>query len=195
MMSNQSTEKAKAIFLDRDGTLNADSADYIKSVDEFRIFDFTPEALGILTRLGFRNIIITNQSAVSRGMITTEILDRMHAKLKSAIQPAGAVIDGIYICPHLPEDNCDCRKPRTANLEKAVRDFQIDVNRSYFIGDSFKDIQTGAALNCRTIFVCTGIDSPPIKVINQWRPRPDYIVENLLEAAKLIECMGKNRKP
>lgn len=193
-MSSQSTMKTKAVFLDRDGTLNADSPHYIKSVDEFHLFDFTADALKILTRLGFKIILITNQSAVGRKMITVAELDRIHAKLRASIRSAGAEIHGIYYCPHLPEDNCVCRKPKTGNLKKAVRDFNVDVGKSFFIGDSFKDIQTGAAVGCRTVFVRTGIDSPTIKTIEKWQPRPDFIAENILEAAQLIECMERSRK-
>lgn len=193
-MNDRNIKKEKAVFLDRDGTLNADSVDYIKSVDEFQVFDFTADALSVFTKLGYLNIIVTNQSAVGRGMITIDILDKMFKKLSNLVESAGAEINGVYYCPHLPEDNCNCRKPKTGNLEKAIEDFQIDVSRSFFIGDSYKDIQTGAAAGCRTIFVRTGVDSPSIKVINNWNPRPTFIAENLLEAAQLIECMERNNK-
>ena len=186
--------KTKAVFLDRDGTLNADSVHYIKSADEFLLFDFTAAALRLLTRLSYKNILITNQSAVGRKMITIEELENIHLKLKAAIQAAGGEIHEIYYCPHLPKDNCDCRKPRTENLKKAIRDFNIDVSKSFFVGDSFKDIKTGWAEGCRTIFVRTGIDSPSIKTIETWQPRPDFIAENILEAAQLIERLERSRK-
>jgi len=192
-MDHRNTMKTKAVFLDRDGTLNADSVHYIKSADEFHLFDFTATALRLLTRLGYKNILITNQSAVGRKMITIEELENIHLKLKAATQMAGGEIHEIYYCPHLPEDNCDCRKPKTGNLKKAIRDFNIDINKSFFIGDSFKDIQTGAAEDCRTIFVRTGINLPPIKTIETWQPRPDFIAENILEAAQLIECLERSR--
>ncbi|MBU1064914.1 HAD-IIIA family hydrolase [bacterium] len=185
--------KTKAVFLDRDGTLNADSVHYIKSVEEFHLFEFTADALLILTRLGYKNILITNQSALGRDMITVKEFENIHLNLKTAIRRAGAEIHGIYYCPHLPEDNCDCRKPKTGNLKKAIRDFNIDISKSFFIGDSFKDIQTGAAAGCRTIFVRTGVDSPAIKTIESWKPRPDFITENLLEAAQLIECTERSQ--
>jgi len=193
-MDLQRTMKTKAVFLDRDGTLNADSVHYIKSVDEFHLFEFTADALRILTRLGYKNILVTNQSALGRNMITVKEIENIHKYLKTTIWQADAEIHGIYYCPHLPEDNCDCRKPKTGNLIKAIRDFDIDVDKSFFIGDSFKDIQTGAAVGCRTIFVRTGVDSPAIKTIEIWNPRPDFITENLLEAAQLIECIERSLK-
>ncbi|MBN2600788.1 MAG: HAD-IIIA family hydrolase, partial [Candidatus Marinimicrobia bacterium] len=119
--------------------------------------------------------------------------ENIHKYLKRIIRQANAEIHGIYYCPHLPEDNCNCRKPKTGNLEKAIQDFRIDIGKSFFIGDSFKDIQTGAAVGCRTIFVRTGVDSPAIKSIESWNPRPDFITENILEAAQLIECIERSR--
>jgi len=192
-MDSQNTMKTKAVFLDRDGTLNADSVHYIKSVDEFRLFEFTADALRILTRLGYKNILITNQSAIGRDMISIREIENIHKYLKATIRRADAEIHGIYYCPHLPEDNCNCRKPKTGNLKKAIRDFNIDIEKSFFIGDSFKDIQTGAAVGCQTIFVRTGVDSPAIKTIETWEPRPDFITENLLEAAQLIECIERSQ--
>ncbi|MDO9549315.1 MAG: HAD-IIIA family hydrolase [Candidatus Marinimicrobia bacterium] len=192
-MDHQNTMKTKAVFLDRDGTLNADSVHYIKSADEFHLFNYTADALRILTRLGYMNILITNQSALGRNMITVKEIENIHLRLKTAIRRVGAEIHGIYYCPHLPDDNCECRKPKIGNLEKAIRDFNIDIGKSFFIGDSFKDIQTGAAVGCRTIFVRTGIDSSSIKTLKKWNPRPDFIAENLLEAAQLIECIERNR--
>lgn len=183
----------KAVFLDRDGTLNADSAGYIKSLDEFHLFDFTGEALAILTRLGYKNIVITNQSALGRKMLTVDELEAIHANLKQELQKAGAVLDDIYYCPHLPEDNCGCRKPKTANVEKAVVEHNIDITESFFIGDSDKDIQTGAEMRLRTILVQTGLEPLSWEQIKAWRPQPDFVADNLLAAARIIESMEKDQ--
>jgi len=183
----------KAVFLDRDGTLNADSAGYIKSVDEFHLFDFTGEALAILTRLGYKNIVITNQSALGRKMLTVDEIEAIHANLKQELQKAGAVLDDIYYCPHLPEDNCGCRKPKTANVEKAVAEHNIDITESFFIGDSDKDIQTGAEMRLRTILVQTGLKPLSREQIAAWRPQPDFVAVDLLAAARIIEDLERDR--
>lgn len=197
MMKNRTDytdrKKSKAVFLDRDGTLNADSAEYIKSRDEFHLFDFTGEALAILTRLGYKNIVITNQSAVGRKMLTVEELDKIHAKLKQELQKSGAVLDDIYYCPHLPEDECDCRKPKTANLVQAIAEHNVDIAESFFIGDSYKDIQTGAEVGLRTVLVQTGIEPSAREQVAAWRPQPDFVAGDLLAAARIIEGLERDR--
>lgn len=177
----------RAIFLDRDGTLNSDSRDYIKDLSDFRMFSFTPQALKILQKLGFKLILITNQSAIARGLTTQDEVEKIHEFLKKELLKSGVILDGIYLCPHHPDDNCLCRKPKTGNIFKAVNDFKIDTSKSYFIGDSEKDIETGAQAGCKTVLVQTGIDKKE-ETMN-WRIAPDYIVEDLLYAAKLIEEM------
>ncbi len=184
----------KAVFLDRDGTLSEDSVDYIKSIKEFRLFDFTPRALELFARLGYKIILITNQSAISRQMTSLETVQAIHGKIEEIARNHNSKIDGIYYCPHLPEENCNCRKPKTGNIDKAIREHQIDPGRSFFIGDSLKDIQTGQAVGCRTIFVRTGVKTPPLNVVNSWEPKPDYITGNIFEAAQLIECLEGSQK-
>lgn len=186
-------KKSKAVFLDRDGTLNADSTEYIKSPDEFHLFDFTGEALAILTRLGYKNIVITNQSAVGRKMLTVEELDKIHAKLKQKLQKADARLDDIYYCPHLPEDECDCRKPKTANLVQAIAEHNVDIAESFFIGDSYKDILTGAAAGLRTILVQTGLKPLSPEQIAAWCPQPDFVADDLLAAARIIEGLERDQ--
>ncbi|HCK98554.1 MAG TPA: hypothetical protein DHW42_00405 [Candidatus Marinimicrobia bacterium] len=185
--------KNRAVFLDRDGTLNEDSVDYIKSSSEFRLFEFTPSALRIFQRLGFLIIIISNQSAIGRGLTTQRAVDEINDVLKSTLQESNISITDIYYCPHKPEDKCDCRKPGTGNLERAIAEHNIDAAGSYFIGDSQKDIQTGAAAGCKSILVKTGINSPLFRAIQNWDRRPDFVAENILEAAQLVECLERSR--
>jgi len=187
--SNQS----KAIFLDRDGTLNADSVDYIKNKNELAIFDFTPRALQIFKKLGFKIILITNQSAIGRGMTTGEAVDEIHRELQRQLVKLGGTIDGFYYCPHAPEENCDCRKPKTGNISRAISDFNLDIAASYFIGDSEKDVQSGAAAGCQTVLVRTGIKPPSDAAIRSWSIRPDLVVENILQAALKIEDLERDR--
>lgn len=185
---------SKAVFLDRDGTLNEDSVEYIKSTDEFRLFEFTPRALRIFKRLGFKCILITNQSAIGRGLTSREAVENIHERLKNTVEQSKGSLDGIYYCPHKPDEECDCRKPKTGNIEKAIADFHIDPAVSYFIGDSQKDIRTGAAVGCKTVLVRTGVNPPLLQIIQTWKPRPDFVTENILEAAQIIECLERSRK-
>ncbi len=186
--------KSRAIFLDRDGTLNADSVDYIKSKAELAIFDFTPRALQIFKNLGFKIILITNQSAIGRGKTTREAIDEIHQALQQQLKKLGATIDGFYYCPHTPEENCDCRKPKTGNISRAVSDFNIDVSASYFIGDSEKDVQTGVTAGCKTVLVRTGIEPPSAAAIQSWTRKPDLVTENILQAARKIEDLEREPK-
>src|SRR6056297_2624578 len=158
----------RAIFLDRDGTLNYDSKEYVKGVDEFKLIKETPAALKMLSQAGYLIIIITNQSGLSRGYFTEEELNNMHAKLREAIESEGGRIDEIYYCPHHPDDNCDCRKPGTANIDKAVERFDINRSNSHFIGDSEKDIKAGKLAGCKTILVKTGIKDYSTEKIKKW---------------------------
>ncbi|MBO8131122.1 MAG: D-glycero-beta-D-manno-heptose 1,7-bisphosphate 7-phosphatase [Candidatus Marinimicrobia bacterium] len=178
--------KEKAVFLDRDGTLNRDSLDYIKNLAEFELFDYTPEALKILKELGFKLIIITNQSVIARGMASTEEVEEIHDYLKKYLYKEGIKIDGIYYCPHHPEENCDCRKPNIGNIDRAIKDFNIDPLKSYFVGDSKRDIEAGKRAGCKTIMLLSGERIKEPEEIKSWNIKPDYIEENLLTAAMLI---------
>lgn len=181
----------RAIFLDRDGTLNRDSANYITHLSEFVLFDFTVEALRKLQQLGFKLIVISNQSAIARGLTTRREVERIHSHLRETLAAAAVRIDAIYYCPHHPDEDCDCRKPATGNVELAIRDFKLDPRKSYFIGDAARDIETGARVGCRTILVKTGITRVEPQAIERWPYRPDHIVENLREAAELVEKIEK----
>ncbi len=178
----------KAVFLDRDGTLTADSKNYIKSIAEFSIFPFTAKALKVLQQAGFLLIVITNQSGLSRGYFSEKTLKAMHDHLREQLEINGVTLDDIYYCPHLPEDNCDCRKPKPKLLQKAAKKHQVDLKNSWFIGDSEKDILTGQKKNCNTALVLSGVRGITEKAVKMWQTQPDIIAENILFAAgKIIE--------
>jgi histidinol-phosphate phosphatase family protein len=179
----------RAVFLDRDGTLNADSRDYIKNLDEFRLFPFTIEALKILSRCGFRLVIITNQACIAKGLTTVEKVQKIHDFITTEFRINGIILDGIFYCPHHPDAGCDCRKPKITNVLKAAKMNDIDLSKSWFIGDSKRDVETGKNAGCHTILVKTGVRET-IDAGN-WNPAPEYIMENLLAAARLIEQMKK----
>ena len=143
----------KAIFLDRDGVINQERKDYVKKLDEFRIIDKTSDAINIIKNNGFLVIIITNQSAINRKLLSVETLNKIHEKLQSYLEKYGTSFDGVYFCPHTPSENCECRKPKPGLILQAVNDFQIDLAESYMIGDSETDIQTARNAGCKGILL------------------------------------------
>ena len=143
----------KAIFLDRDGVINQERKDYVKKLDEFRILDKTSDAINIIKNRGFLVIIITNQSAISRKLLSVETLNKIHEKLQSYLEKYGTSFDGIYFCPHMPSENCECRKPKPGLIIQAVTDFKIDLSQSYMIGDSKTDLQAARNAGCKGILL------------------------------------------
>jgi len=130
----------KAIFLDRDGVINRKRDDYVKIIDEFVVIDGIERAIRMLKNNGYLIIVITNQSAVNRGLLTEEGLNDIHNHMLKELEKNGAKIDGVYYCLHRPEENCECRKPKPGMLIKAINDFSISAQDSFFVGDSESDI-------------------------------------------------------
>ena len=143
--------KSTSIFLDRDGVLNKNKDDYVKNISELEIFPFISKPIKKLQSAGFKIIVITNQSAINRGLMTKKHLNEIHEKIQSFLIQNDAKIDYFYYCPHTPNENCSCRKPKSGLLLKAIDDFSIDVNNSWFIGDRDSDIQAGESIGCKTL--------------------------------------------
>ncbi len=146
----------KWIILDRDGVVNYDSDQYIKSVEEWIPIPGSIEAIADLCTAGFNVAIATNQSGISRGLFSLDNLEDIHTKLNALVEEAGGQISGIFYCPHLPDDECDCRKPRAGLLDEIEKQFGIDLKGVPFVGDSEKDLQAGKQKGCLPILVCTG---------------------------------------
>ncbi len=147
----------RTVFLDRDGVINADSPDYIKSWKEFRFLPGSLEAIRRLTENGYTLIVITNQSAVGRGMISLDTLKDMHGRMCRRIAEAGGRITDVFFCPHHPADGCDCRKPKPGMILKSAETHAIDLSHAWMIGDSAKDIECGLRAGCSgTILVKSG---------------------------------------
>lgn len=145
------------------------------------------DAVRKLTKNGWSVIIISNQSAVGRKIITHSILKKIDNKMLAEISKLGGKIQAIYYCPHKPGDNCDCRKPEPGLLLRAKRDFSsIDFASSYLIGDTFKDIEAGKSVGCRTIMVKTGLGNKELRNNLGAKSKPDYVVADLKEAVELI---------
>lgn len=180
-------KRCEAIFLDRDGVINQDSPDYIKSWAEFRFLPGSLEAIALLTRRGFPLIVITNQSMIRRGMVPLEVLQQIHRRMQSAVAAAGGRIVDIFFCPHRPDEGCDCRKPAPGLIQQAVRRHGLDPGRTVMIGDSAKDILCGRNAGCgQTILVRTGNGPAAQRELAAAEIRPDAVVDDLPAAARLL---------
>lgn len=146
----------KLLVLDRDGVINEDSPDYIKSPEEWQALPGSLEAISDLYRAGWNIVVASNQSAVGRGMITVEILNRIHAKMHRAVANAGGHIDAVFFCPHEPDDGCDCRKPKPGLLHEISRRYHVQPMQLIMVGDSKRDLESVAALDGLPILVRTG---------------------------------------
>lgn len=172
----------RAVFLDRDGTIMEDS-NYVGDVERVVLI---PSAVGALKRLrdaGYKLFIITNQSGVGRGFFTREAVEQIHTHLDEQFGKAGVRFDGYYVCPHHPEDNCDCRKPKPKFLLDAAREYGLDLARSFMIGDRASDIGAGANAGTKTILVLTGGGRETL-VKNE--TKPDHVAGDIAGAADWI---------
>ena len=189
---------AGAVFLDRDGTINEEMG-YINHPDRFVVFPFVAEAIRIFNQLGLKVIVVTNQSGIARGYFEESMVIGLHDRLVKGMAQADASIDAIYYCPHHPTEGikpyrleCDCRKPKPGMIIQAARDHDIDLKKSYMIGDRYKDIVFGNNLNLRTGFVMTGYGKGEyIYQKHQWKRQPDLTAENLLKMARQISSESK----
>ncbi len=155
MPQSLSPLKDVTIFLDRDGTLNEDRG-FVKSPEELHILPGVPAALARLKRGGARLIVVTNQSAVGRGLISLKDLEVIHATLRDRLAQEGVVLDAIYFCPHHPSDDCVCRKPKRGMVDRATRELQVDLSRSYLVGDQARDMELAHRAGMKSILVTTG---------------------------------------
>ena len=162
------------VFLDRDGTINQDVAGYIKSGSEFKFLLRSTESLSEFNAAVFAAIVITNQSAISRRLISLRELENIHSKMKAAVESNGGEISGIFFCPHLPEDGCDCRKPAPGLVYRAQKKHDIDLSTAVMIGDSARDIECGRKAGCaRSILVQTGNGRDARRILAEKDLHPD----------------------
>ena len=177
----------KVIFLDRDGVINYDSPDYIKSWEEYRFLPGSLEALAALTAAGHALILITNQSIIGRGMVPLQVLEDMHQRMRQAVAEAGGRIFDIFYCPHRPEEACDCRKPAPGMIVQAASQHHIDPAAAIMIGDNAKDIACGRNAGCGvTILVRTGSGLKAEKELALKGIQPTAVADDLANAAEMI---------
>jgi D-glycero-D-manno-heptose 1,7-bisphosphate phosphatase len=146
----------KLVILDRDGTINEDSEEYIKSPDEWRPIKGSLEAIARLTQADYRVVVATNQSGIARGLFDTRTLFAIHDTLLRALAKHGGRIDAFFFCPHAPEAGCSCRKPQPGMLLEVARRFNVPLDQAYMVGDTLRDLQAAAAAGARPVLVLTG---------------------------------------
>jgi D-glycero-D-manno-heptose 1,7-bisphosphate phosphatase len=176
----------KTIFLDRDGVINCDPGGkrYVTSWEKFRFVSQAKQAIARLTRKNFKIFIISNQAGVGKGLYSQKTLDLITSNMLREIEKAKGKISEVYYCTHRKEDNCSCRKPKIGLIRKASKRRRINFKKSFFIGDTIRDVDTAKRLGCRSILVLSGKE----KLTNRknWQIQPDLIFKNLYSAVEFI---------
>jgi len=179
--------KKTIIFIDRDGVINFDSPDYIKTCDEVSFIPGSIEAIANLSKAGHDVFVITNQSVIGRKMVTMEGLQKIFDKMRNAVKEKNGEIKEIFFCPHIPSDNCSCRKPKAGLFFQAKNKYKLDLSNSVMIGDSAKDILAAENAGIKfKILVLTGNGKKAQKELEKKNTSPDYIAINLFDAHNWI---------
>jgi D-glycero-D-manno-heptose 1,7-bisphosphate phosphatase len=182
-----------AVFLDRDGTIN-EQMGYINHIDRFQMLPDAAAAIRKLNEATVPVVVVTNQSGLARGYFPAELLDDVHQKMNAALLREGAHVDGIYICPHHPEakeeryrQDCSCRKPKTGLFDQAARELDLDLQKSYVVGDRWSDLKAAVACRATPVLVLTGYGKGDYAYIGpQQKVQPAFVAENLSEAVAWI---------
>lgn len=181
----------KAIFLDRDGTINIDSG-YIGNVDLVFLYPGVAEGIKKLKdQLGFIIIVISNQSGISRGLITSEDVDKVNIRINQLLEIANTNIDGFYYCPYHPDydsqEKCKCRKPSPQMVFKSAEKFNIDLKKSYFVGDKVSDIECGKNAGLKTILIKNSLSEAEINQLQNSQNSANFVADNFLNFVNFIE--------
>jgi len=178
----------RAVFLDRDGTLNREVG-YIGDPASLELLPGVPAALARLAAAGFALVVVTNQSAIGRGVYTREQVDAVHARLKKELLASGVALAGIFVCPHAPEDDCDCRKPRPGLFLQARDALGIDLAGSWMVGDTVKDMAAARAAGVHPLFVTTGWgERDRADAIAAGLPGDDVVPDLAAAAARILSA-------
>jgi D-glycero-D-manno-heptose 1,7-bisphosphate phosphatase len=177
---------ARLVILDRDGVINEDSDDYIKTLDEWVPIPGSIDAIARLSRAGYRIGVATNQSGLARGYFDDITLANMHALLCALVEEQGGQVDAICYCPHGPDEGCHCRKPAPGLLEQISEELQMPTAGAWYVGDTGKDLELGLKMGCKTILVRTGKGRQTEQKLDQATRQAVSIVDNLAAAADRI---------
>jgi len=190
-----------AVFLDRDGTINEEMG-YINHIDRFELLPGVAEAIRKVNDSGFRAVVVTNQSGAARGYFAAELIDRVHEKMVYLLKKEGAFLDGIYTCTHGPAEegrlsSCDCRKPGIALMKQAAEELKLNLQRSYVVGDRFKDIEMARNAGAKAILVLTGYGKGELEFLGpSSKVQADFVAEDLGKAVDwiLADVSGQTAK-
>jgi D-glycero-D-manno-heptose 1,7-bisphosphate phosphatase len=192
----------KAVFLDRDGTIN-EEVGYLTDLDKMRLISGAGAAIKRLNQAGFKVVVVTNQAGVARGYFTESLVKETHARLEQMLRETGARLDRIYYCPHHPTAGnssytmeCDCRKPGIGLIDQAARDIDIDIRNSYVVGDKWSDVELGQRACSRTVLVRSGFaPDDPGNTRSSHVFDPDFTAHDLSEAVDwILSHAEKNEK-
>jgi D-glycero-D-manno-heptose 1,7-bisphosphate phosphatase len=174
------------VFLDRDGTI-AEEVGYLNHVSRFRLLQGVAGAIRQLNQAQLPVIVVTNQSGVGRGYFPESVVTAVHERMRAELLAEGARLDGVYYCPHVSGDGCECRKPKTGMLEQSARDLNLDLKKSFVVGDRYGDIEAANRAGARSVLVRTGYGEGELAWHAQkWPRQPDFVAKDLDEAAKWI---------
>ena len=175
-----------AVFLDRDGTIN-EQMGYINHLSRFVLLPRSAAAIKLLNDAGLKVVVVTNQAGAAQGYYPPSLVQEVHAQMQNLLGTAGARLDAIYACTHGPRDGCDCRKPQPGLILQAAAELNLDLSRSYLVGDRYNDIETGAKAGVQGILVLTGYGRGEYEhFAPTWEIRPVHVAADLLDAAEWI---------
>lgn len=179
------------MFLDRDGTV-AEEVGYLNHASRFRMFPFAGPSIRRLKEAGFAVIVVTNQSGVARGYFPEALVRQVNELMQRELAAMGADLDGVYYCPHNSAEGCDCRKPNTGMIERAVREHNLDLTHSYVVGDRYGDMELAFRAGCKAVFVRTGYGlGEETWHAQDWPRQPDAVVDDLRSAVEWM--LGQKR--
>lgn len=172
-----------AVFLDRDGTIN-EEVEYLDDPQDLRLIPGAVEAIRLLNEAGVPAIVVTNQAGVGRGYFSEARVEAIHQQLAKQLAAHGAHLDATYYCPHHPDEGCDCRKPNPGMLKRAAQEHDIDLGRSFAVGDKVSDLEAGRRAGCRTVLVLTGYGAEAQESFKRSDFQPDFNARDLLQAVR-----------
>jgi D-glycero-D-manno-heptose 1,7-bisphosphate phosphatase len=187
-----------AVFLDRDGTINEEMG-YLNHIDRFVLIPGAVAAIRSINESGLKAVVVTNQSGAARGYFPKELIDQVHQKMSDLLEEEGAFLDGIYTCTHAPPSKeesggCGCRKPKIGLMKQAALELNLDLEKSYVVGDRFKDVEMARNAGAKAILVLTGYGKGELEFLGpSSKVQADFVAEDLAEAVEwiLADMSGK----
>src|SRR6266540_357682 len=203
ILSESKPMKRRAVFIDRDGTIS-EEVGYINHLSRFRLFPYAAAAIKDLNESNWLAIVVTNQAGVARGYFSEDTIQKVHTAMTKKLESSGARLDAIYYCAHHPSVgkppyrlDCDCRKPKPGLISRAAKDFDIDLEASWMVGDRYSDVELARNAGVKSMFVMSGYGRGEWEhQRSSWTEQPDLVAEDLLEAVQhivsdFVECADR----